>query len=152
MARPIAHKWSQDVTEHSDALDLKDGVFKEKDPKKIARSLKDSAEHSERRKSDPYRSAMSMLTFYINRAGAQLQPGDKLRLEKAKDDCAACSTGPRRAARQRWGAGWRSPARAGKAARAGRPMGRSMMGSMRISDLLGYNDCSASINCSRRSM
>ena len=86
MARPIAPKWSQDVTEHSDALDLKDGVFKEKDPKKIARSLKDSAEHSERRKSDPYRSAMSMLTFYINRAGAQLQPGDKLRLEKAKDE------------------------------------------------------------------
>ncbi len=86
MARPTAHKWSQDVTEHSDALDLKDGVFKEKDPKKIARSLKDSAEHSERRKSDPYRSAMSMLTFYINRAGAQLQPGDKLRLEKAKDE------------------------------------------------------------------
>lgn len=86
MARPTAHKWSQDVTEHSDALDLKDGVFKEKDPKRIARSLKDSAEHSERRHSVPYRSAMSMLTFYINRAGAQLQPGDKLRLEKAKDE------------------------------------------------------------------
>ena len=86
MPRSNARKWSQEVTEHSDALDLKQGVFKEKDPKKIARSLKDSAEHSERRKSDPYRSAMSMLTFYINRAGAQLQPGDKLRLEKAKDE------------------------------------------------------------------
>jgi hypothetical protein len=86
MARLPAHKWSRQVTEHSDALDLKDGVFKEKDPRKIARSLKDSAEHSERRKSDPYRSAMSMLTFYINRAGAQLQPGDKLRLEKAKEE------------------------------------------------------------------
>src|SRR4051812_42249658 len=59
-------KWSQRVTDTSDALDLKQGVFKEKDPKKIARSLKASAEHSARRKSDPYRSAMSMLTFYIN--------------------------------------------------------------------------------------
>jgi hypothetical protein len=74
------------VTDTSDALDLKPGVFTEKDPKKIARSLKDSAEHSERRQADPYRSAMSMLTFYINRAGAQLQPGDKLTLEKAKDE------------------------------------------------------------------
>ena len=79
-------KWSQHVTETSDALDLKEGVFKEPDPKKLARSLKAAAEHSERRKSDPYRSAMSMLTFYINRAGAQLQPGDKLRLEKAKEE------------------------------------------------------------------
>ena len=86
MARTPAHQWSQQVTEHSNALDLKDGVFKEKDPRKIALSLKDSAEHSERRHADPYRSAMSMLTFYINRAGAQLQPGDKLRLEKAKDE------------------------------------------------------------------
>jgi Zn-dependent oligopeptidase len=86
MARPTTRKWSQEVTEHSDALDLEQGVFKLKDPKRIAASLKDSAEHSERRKSDPYRSAMSMLTFYINRAGAQLQPGDKQRLEKAKDE------------------------------------------------------------------
>ena len=85
MARTAPHKWSQEVTEHSDALDLKEGVFRLKDPNRIAASLKDSAEHSERRKSDPYRSAMSMLTFYINRAGAQLQPDDKNRLEKAKD-------------------------------------------------------------------
>jgi hypothetical protein len=86
MTRASAHKWSQEVTEHSDALDLKEGVFKLKDPKRIAESLKDSAEHSERRKSDPYRSAMSMLTLYINRAGAQLQPGEKKRLEEAKDE------------------------------------------------------------------
>ncbi len=87
MARPKAlRKWSQEVTAHSAALDLQEGVFKLRDPKRIAASLKDSAEHSERRHADPYRSAMSMLTFYINRAGAQLQPGDKLRLEKAKDE------------------------------------------------------------------
>jgi hypothetical protein len=85
MARPTNRKWSQEVTDRSNALDLKQGVFKLKDPKRIAASLKDSAEHSERRKADPYRSAMSMLTFYINRAGAQLQPDDKDRLEKAKD-------------------------------------------------------------------
>jgi len=86
MGRPTTRKWSQEVTEHSNALDLMQGVFKLKDPKRIAASLKDSAEHSERRKSDPYRSAMSMLTFYINRAGAQLQPKDKQRLERAKDE------------------------------------------------------------------
>lgn len=85
MTRASDHKWSKEVTEHSDALDLEQGVFKLKDPKRIAASLKDSAEHSERRKSDPYRSAMSMLTFYINRAGAQLPEGEKKRLEKAKD-------------------------------------------------------------------
>ena len=85
MAHATTHKWSKEVTEHSDALDLKPGVFKQKDPKRIAESLKDSAEHSERRKSDSYRSAMSMLTFYINRAGAQLPEKEKGRLEKAKD-------------------------------------------------------------------
>ncbi|HTU57310.1 MAG TPA: DUF3175 domain-containing protein [Polyangiales bacterium] len=64
-----AKKWSQDVTEHSNALDLEASVFTKSGPKEIARSLKRSAEHSKRRKSSPYRSAMSMLTFYINRAG-----------------------------------------------------------------------------------
>ena len=82
----MARKWSQEVTDKSNALDLKQGVFKQHSAQAIARSLKDSAEHSERRKADPYRSAMSMLTFYINRAGAQLQPGDKSRLEKAKEE------------------------------------------------------------------
>ena len=77
-------RWSQAVTEHSDALDLDKGVFTLKDPKKIALSLKRSAEASERRKSDPYRSAMSMLTFYINRAGKTLSQADRARLEKAK--------------------------------------------------------------------
>lgn len=61
----------QEVTERSNALDLKQGVFKPKSPKRIAESLKNSADHSERRKSDPYRSAMSMLTFYINHAGGK---------------------------------------------------------------------------------
>jgi hypothetical protein len=79
-------RWSQEVTEHSDALDLQKGVFTFKDPKKIAASLKRSAEASTRRKSDPYRSAMSMLTFYINRAGKSLSDSDRARLEKAKTE------------------------------------------------------------------
>lgn len=80
------HKWSQDVTEHSNALDLEHGVFAQRDPAAIACSLKRSAERSERRKSDPYRSAMSMLTFYINRAGKDLAPKQKKVLEAAKDE------------------------------------------------------------------
>ncbi|AUW46781.1 hypothetical protein CUJ84_pRLN2000237 (plasmid) [Rhizobium leguminosarum] len=79
-------KWSQDVTEHSDAMDLKEGVFKSDDPKKIARSVKHSAEESDRGKSSPYRAAMSMLTFYINRAGDQLTKKRRGTLEKAKDE------------------------------------------------------------------
>jgi hypothetical protein len=79
-------KWSQDVTEHSDALDLEEGVFTHDDPKEVAKSLKHSAEKSERRKSDPYRSAMSMLTFYINRAGKDLDKHQKKVLEDAKDE------------------------------------------------------------------
>jgi hypothetical protein len=82
-------KWSGRVTKESDALDLKEGVFKQDDPKKIARSLKRSAEHSHRRKSSPYRSAMSMLTFYINRAGKDLPASRKRKLEKAKDELRA---------------------------------------------------------------
>ena len=78
--------WSQHVTETSDAMDLKPDVFKLHDPKAIARSLKASAEHSDRRKSDPYRSAMSMLTFYINRAGHNLEPAQHERLEAAKGE------------------------------------------------------------------
>jgi hypothetical protein len=81
-----AKRWSQEVTEHSNALDLEKGVFKLKDPKKIAASLKRSAEASKRRKADPYRSAMSMLVFYINRAGKTLSKADHARLEKAKDE------------------------------------------------------------------
>lgn len=79
-------RWSAEVTEHSDALDLEAGVFELDDPKAIARSLKRSAEASHRRKSEPYRSAMSMLTFYINRAGHNLPADRKKVLEDAKDE------------------------------------------------------------------
>jgi hypothetical protein len=82
-------KWSQDVTEHSDALDLERDVFTRDDPKAIALSLKRSAEHSDRRKGTPLQSAMSMLTFYINRAGDEL-PAKRLKvLEAAKDELRA---------------------------------------------------------------
>lgn len=79
-------KWSQDVTEHSDALDLEEGVFKQDDPAKIAASLKRSAEHSKRRKGTPLQSAMGMLNFYINRAGDNLGKGRRDVLEKTKDE------------------------------------------------------------------
>ena len=74
------------MTEQSNALDLEKEVFTEDDPHRIALSLKRSAEHSERRKSSPYRSAMSMLTFYINRAGRSLSRRRRERLEAAKDE------------------------------------------------------------------
>ena len=78
-------KWSAEVTEHSDALDLEAGIFENDDPARIAHSLKRSAERSNRRKSTPFRSAMSMLTFYINRAaGKSLSPDRKKTLEAAK--------------------------------------------------------------------
>ncbi|MBV8433320.1 MAG: DUF3175 domain-containing protein [Candidatus Eremiobacteraeota bacterium] len=84
-----ARRWSGKVTRESNALDLQKDVFALDDPKEIARSLKRSAEHSKRRKSSPYRSAMSMLTFYINRAGKNL-PRKRLKvLEKAKDELRA---------------------------------------------------------------
>jgi uncharacterized protein DUF3175 len=79
-------RWSQRVTEHSNALDLDPGVFTRTDPRGIARSLKRSADRSRRRKVDPYRSAMSMLTFYINRAGKALSQTRRRRLEAAKDE------------------------------------------------------------------
>jgi hypothetical protein len=79
-------RWSQRVTRESDALDLKRGVFTLRDPKRIAASLKRSAEHSSRRKSGAYRSALSMLTFYINRAGKTLLNTQRDRLERAKGE------------------------------------------------------------------
>lgn len=79
-------RWSQQVTEHSDALTLDKGVFTLRDPKRIASSLKRSAERSARRKSDPFRSALSMLTFYINRAGKNLPATRKKTLMRAKDE------------------------------------------------------------------
>jgi hypothetical protein len=78
--------WSHEVTEKSNALDLESGVFEKRSPRAIAKSLKDSAEHSDRRKADPYRSAMSMLTFYINRAGSNLPEDERVKLEKTKDE------------------------------------------------------------------
>ncbi|WP_082905637.1 DUF3175 domain-containing protein [Bradyrhizobium centrolobii] len=82
--RAAPKRWSQRVTKESDALDLERGVFKQTSPKNIAASLKRSAEHSSRRKSGAYRSALSMLTFYINRAGKLLPKTQRTRLERAK--------------------------------------------------------------------
>ena len=79
-------RWSQAVTGHSDALTLEGGVFTSKDPRRIAASLKRSAERSNRRKSDPFRSALSMLTFYINRAGKNLPTARKKILMQAKEE------------------------------------------------------------------
>ncbi|QWG18782.1 DUF3175 domain-containing protein [Bradyrhizobium sediminis] len=79
-------RWSQRVTRESNALDLEQGVFKLTDPKKIAASLKQSAERSSRRKAGAYRSALSMLTFYINRAGKTLSKFQRGRLERAKSE------------------------------------------------------------------
>lgn len=80
------NRWSARVMRESDALDLTPGVFSQSDPKKIARSLKRSAERSTRRKSDPFRSSMSMLTFFVNRAGSKLGARQKRVLERAKDE------------------------------------------------------------------
>jgi hypothetical protein len=79
-------RWSQRVTRESDALDLTQGVFKLTSAKKIAASLKRSAEHSLRRKAGAYRSALSMLTFYINRAGKTLPKAQRERLQRAKGE------------------------------------------------------------------
>jgi hypothetical protein len=79
-------KWSADVTEHSNALDLEENIFESTDPEKIARSLKMSVERSTRKKTTPFQSAMSMLNFYINRAGKNLPASQKEVLEKAKDE------------------------------------------------------------------
>ncbi|HTK25196.1 MAG TPA: DUF3175 domain-containing protein [Pyrinomonadaceae bacterium] len=90
--------WSKKVTETSNALDLEKGVFKLDDPREIALSLKRSAEKSKRRKSSPFRSAMSMLTFYINRAGADLDEKQRERLEAAKDELRDLYGKPKKAA------------------------------------------------------
>ncbi|MBU1236048.1 MAG: DUF3175 domain-containing protein [Gammaproteobacteria bacterium] len=81
-----AGRWSQKVTETSNALDLDAGVFTWQDPRRIAMSLKASAERSRRRKADPFRSAMSMLCFYINRAGRKLPAEQRACLDAAKDE------------------------------------------------------------------
>jgi hypothetical protein len=80
----VTRRWSQRVTRESNALDLEPGVFTWKDPRRIAASLKRSAERSRRRKAEPFRSAMSMLVFYLNRAGKGLPSAQRRTLERAK--------------------------------------------------------------------
>jgi hypothetical protein len=84
--KPRSRYWSARVTRQSNALDLEPGVFKLPTPRQIALSLKRSAESSQRRKAGPFQSAMSMLNFYINRAGSNLSPEQKARLLQAKDE------------------------------------------------------------------
>jgi type IV secretory pathway VirB10-like protein len=83
--RSKSRKWSAEVTRKSDALDIKKDTFSSDDPRAIARSLKQSADHSTRRKANPFRSALSMLTFYINRAGTKLSARRRSKLERAKE-------------------------------------------------------------------
>jgi Protein of unknown function (DUF3175) len=78
--------WSAEVSRKSDALDLENRAFTSRDPKRIARSLKQSAEHSRRRKAGPFQSAMSMLNFYINRAGRNLPAQRQRVLQRAKEE------------------------------------------------------------------
>ncbi|MGE5524622.1 MAG: DUF3175 domain-containing protein [Rhodospirillaceae bacterium] len=85
-SRKSPRRWSGRVTRESNALDLERDIFKQKDPVAVARSLKRSAEKSKRRKSAPFRSAMSMLTFYINRAGDNLSASQAKVLERAKNE------------------------------------------------------------------
>ena len=94
-----ARRWSRRVMQTSNALDLEGGVFARDDPKAIARSLKRSAERSQRRKAEPFRSAMSMLVFYINRAGHNLPARRRRILERAKDELRAQFGRPRQGAR-----------------------------------------------------
>jgi len=83
-SKSSSRRWSKRVTQTSNAMDLKGGVFKQSSARKIALSLKRSAERSRRRKSEPFRSAMSMLNLYINRAGTNLSPARRRVLERAK--------------------------------------------------------------------
>jgi len=89
MATARKRRWSQRVTEGSDALTLDKGVFTRRSPRSIATSLKRSADRSHKRKSSPYRSAMSMLTFYLNRAGKTLPASSRRKVEAAKDELRA---------------------------------------------------------------
>ena len=86
MANKKINRWSQKVTETSNALDLEAGVFSKDDPRGIARSLKRSADRSRRRKGSAFQSAMSMLNFYINRAGNKLSRSRRSMLEAAKEE------------------------------------------------------------------
>ena len=96
MAQKATKRWSKHVMETSDALDLEKKVFKKDSPREIAKSLKRSAERSTRRKSEPFRSAMSMLNFYINRAGKNLSEKQREKLDKAKNELRDLYHRPRR--------------------------------------------------------
>jgi hypothetical protein len=96
MGKQDVKRWSQRVTETSNALDLEEGVFSWDDPRRIARSLKWSADHSDRRKSSSFHSAMSMLNFYVNRAGRNLPRKQREILEKAKEELRQLYGRPRR--------------------------------------------------------
>lgn len=96
MLKKKLKRWSQQVTETSNALDLEPGVFSWDDPRRIALSLKSSADNSDRRKGSPFRSAMSMLNFYINRAGKKLPAEQREILERAKDELRELYGKPRR--------------------------------------------------------
>lgn len=98
--RDATARWSRRVTDTSDALDLEPGVFTFEDPRRIAASLARAAECSTRRKTDPYRSAMSMLTFYVNRAGKHLPEARRACLEQAKDELRVLYGKPRRSQRK----------------------------------------------------
>ena len=98
MAQAAKKQWSKQVMERSNALDLDPDVFKKDNPREIAISLKRSAQRSTRRKSEPFRSAMSMLNFYINRAGKNLPEKRKETLERAKDELRELYHRPRREA------------------------------------------------------
>ncbi len=100
MAKRSGRRWSQSVTEHSHALALEPGVFTWNDPGRIADSLMRSANESTARKASPYRSALSMLTFYINRAGRNLPAARKQTLQRAKRELCA-RYGPNKSARRR---------------------------------------------------
>lgn len=89
MATARKRRWSQRVTETSDAMTLDKGVFTRRSPRSIASSVKRSAERSHRRKANPYRSAMSMLSFYLNRAGKTLPASSRRKIEAAKDELRA---------------------------------------------------------------
>jgi hypothetical protein len=98
MPKGAVKRWSRRVTERSNALDLEHGVFSKRDAYSIAFSLKRSADQSRRRKSEPFRSAMSMLTFYINRAGKKLSKERRKQLDVAKDELRGLYYRERRAA------------------------------------------------------
>ena len=89
-------RWSREVTETSNALDLEPGVFSWKNPRKIAESLQWSADHSDRRKASPFASAMAMLNFYLNRAGKKLPLEQREILERAKEELRELYGRPRR--------------------------------------------------------